>query len=93
MMPTDTLERADVADLTELEFETICDIKWALIINGDIVSERPCELPAKWVGNYPCCGKLVVLCDLHKDHPDTTFMCMVCKRKFCTHKLVSLRPL
>lgn len=93
MTTTDILERTDTTDLSELDFETICEVRLALFLNGHIISEKPCEEPAAWAGNYPCCGKLCILCDIHLKHKETTFLCLPCERKFHVPDLVGVRPL
>lgn len=90
---TDTLERVDTSSLDALDFEQACEVRMALIMGGVPVSEVPCDRPAAWAGNYPCCGHLGILCHHHTHEDPSTFWCVPCKFEFGIDKLISLRPL
>jgi hypothetical protein len=90
---TDTLERTDTTSIEALDFEKCCEVRLAVIMGGKIVNETPCDKPAAWVGNYPCCGHLSILCHHHTFEDPSTFYCLPCKRDFPISALVGLRPL
>jgi hypothetical protein len=90
---TDTLERVDTSSIEALDFEHVCEVRLAVILGGVPVKETPCDRPAAWAGNYPCCGHLAILCDWHIHDDPTTFWCTKCNNEFTVDKLISLRPL
>lgn len=77
MVSTDTLERTDTDVFSLEDFEAPCDIAVALVVGRVVMGHRPCEHPAKWVGENPCCGRTVLVCQPHKDSP-TTYYCVGC---------------
>lgn len=90
---TSTLDQVDTSVLDSLDFEKVCEVRLAIILDGRPTGEVPCERPAAWLGNYPCCGHLSILCKHHTFEDPTSFYCIPCANTFTIDKLVALRPL
>lgn len=67
-MPTQTHDLPDIDSITKDELQPACDF-----------SVAPCEEPAHWHGQYPCCGKMVLACDQHQASLNA-FYCTPCKK-------------
>lgn len=70
----------------EFDEEAIpCDLQIAVFFQNKITPAKQCADPATWYGFYPCCGRVVLVCDVHfKD--ENPFYCSLCKRQ---HKTLS----
>lgn len=75
MSRTETLNEPDV-DLNEFDIQ--CDLQVAMVFSNWSTPAFQCEEPARWVGFYPCCGKIAFVCDMHKGDANP-FFCSKCK--------------
>lgn len=67
-------------DLRSIEYMEIpCDIKVAIFFNNKISPARQCDNPAKWSGQYSCCGRIVLVCEDHFSDSNP-YYCSTCSR-------------
>lgn len=79
-MPTLTTSLPDVDDITKDEMRPACDFSVVILWGGRALgTPAPCDRPAQWHGQYPCCGKIVLACDEHQASMNA-FYCAPCKK-------------
>lgn len=76
---------ADVMNLPDFDVDSIdsveipCDLQIALMYKNQITPARQCDNPARWSGQYPCCGKFALVCERHQCDKNP-YWCSGCKK-------------
>lgn len=64
-MTTQTPPKVDTDNVTELDFQPVCEVTEAALMFGQVVAKSECGQPATYVGTHPCCDYRALVCDKH----------------------------